>query len=403
MASSFNTRGMAAEPAPAAEALHLADMPAGVPACAAQILRCPLTHGRLRACAPEELLHLNARIADGRLRHADGSRVERPLTAALVVSSGQHAYRVDDGVINLIADCAIALADVPAAPRATLHEDTRRAQRFYDEWGWTRTDADTFVDAAEWEDLRPVSAEYRTRCHRRVRRFLPSSGRFLVDVGCGPIQYPEYREYSAGYNYRVCVDVSYRALQEARRKLGARGLYVLGDVTNLPLQDGCADAVTCLHVLYHVPQERQAAGLRELARVLRTGGQGVVVYSWGPHALLMKLLLVGLSLPRPVRKWWAWRRAQLRRLLGLRPRATPSAPKLPLYFHPHPWAWWRRQEVGCQIEVRSWRSLNVPGLQKYVRPRCGGTALLRLVYGLEERWPHLLGRIGAYPLFILRK
>jgi ubiquinone/menaquinone biosynthesis C-methylase UbiE len=46
---------------------------------------------------------------------------------------------------------------------------------------------------------------------------------------------------------------------------------VEGDVTDLPYQDGEFDAVFNFAVLHHVPDWR--AGLREIARVLTTGGR----------------------------------------------------------------------------------------------------------------------------------
>ncbi len=64
--------------------------------------------------------------------------------------------------------------------------------------------------------------------------FWPGPGRFLLDAGSGPIQYPEYLTYSDGYRYRVCVDISAVALVEARRRIGKQGLFVVADVSALP-------------------------------------------------------------------------------------------------------------------------------------------------------------------------
>ena len=49
---------------------------------------------------------------------------------------------------------------------------------------------------------------------------------------------------------------------------------VVADVTALPFPDAAFDLVICSHVLEHVPDD--AAALRELRRVLRTGGAAVV-------------------------------------------------------------------------------------------------------------------------------
>jgi SAM-dependent methyltransferase len=46
------------------------------------------------------------------------------------------------------------------------------------------------------------------------------------------------------------------------------------DITDLPFRDASFDLVVCLHVLEHVPDDKQ--GIRELYRVLRPGGKAVV-------------------------------------------------------------------------------------------------------------------------------
>jgi SAM-dependent methyltransferase len=49
---------------------------------------------------------------------------------------------------------------------------------------------------------------------------------------------------------------------------------VKADITDLPFPDDSHDLVVCLHVLEHVPDDRQA--IRELFRVLRPGGKAVI-------------------------------------------------------------------------------------------------------------------------------
>ena len=89
---------------------------------------------------------------------------------------------------------------------------------FYDKVGWKLTSHDVYQNA-RYEDLRKVSKEYIQRCHLRVNQHLPNSGKYLLDAGSGPVQYPEYLTYSEAYKYRVCLDLSITALREARKKL----------------------------------------------------------------------------------------------------------------------------------------------------------------------------------------
>src|SRR5512147_737956 len=114
-----------------------------------------------------------------------------------------------------------------------MAENTKQQVReFYDQIGWSQV-GDGLYQNARYEDLRPVSREYIHKCHLRVSRHLASSGRFLLDAGSGPVQWPDYLAYSSGYDFRLCVDISITALKEARDKLKERGLYVVADIAKL--------------------------------------------------------------------------------------------------------------------------------------------------------------------------
>ncbi len=116
-----------------------------------------------------------------------------------------------------------------------MTEVKEEVRQFYDEVGWQLVGADVYQNA-RYEDLRPVSRQYIHDCHLRVARHLRPQGRYLLDAGSGPVQYPEYLEYSRQYQYRVCADISITALKEARRRLGEHGLYLVADIANLPLK-----------------------------------------------------------------------------------------------------------------------------------------------------------------------
>ncbi len=94
----------------------------------------------------------------------------------------------------------------------------QNVRQFYDAVGWQRVSAGVYQNA-QYEDLRPVSREYIHKCHLRVNRHLLHSGKYFLDAGSGPIQYPEYLTYSEGYQYRVCLDISIVALRDARERI----------------------------------------------------------------------------------------------------------------------------------------------------------------------------------------
>ena len=96
-------------------------------------------------------------------------------------------------------------------------------RQFYDRVGWQKVSENTYQNA-QFEDLRAVSFPYIHKCHLRINRHIQPSGKYLLDAGSGPIQYPEYLTYSQGYQFRVCLDISIVALQEARERIKDHGL-----------------------------------------------------------------------------------------------------------------------------------------------------------------------------------
>ena len=161
--------------------------------------------------------------------------------------------------------------------------------------------------------------------------FLPDGGERILDAGSGPIQYPEYLEYSSSFAKRVCVDLSQRALDEARAKLGDRGEYVRASLLELPFENDDFDAAVSLHTIYHVERDRQEGAVRELLRVLKPGARAVVVYA-NPDRLAARLKVV-----------------------ARRKRPLESGP---IYFFAHPLSWWKRFSDEAVIQIVPWRSLN---------------------------------------------
>ncbi len=94
-------------------------------------------------------------------------------------------------------------------------------------------------------------------------------GAVLVDLGCGAgLMAP----HVAGKGYRhVGVDLTASALAQA----AAHGVVpVRGDVTAVPLRDGCADVVTAGEILEHVTD--LPAAVAQACRLLRPGGRLVL-------------------------------------------------------------------------------------------------------------------------------
>jgi SAM-dependent methyltransferase/uncharacterized protein YbaR (Trm112 family) len=371
------------------------------------ILRCPITKQSLRLLKPQEIIPLNNRIAKGELVHADGTLVKALLEAAFISKDNRFVYPVLEGILLLLENLAIPVAEKNEAAQFSLRAEKKVLQDFYDSIGWQKKGLETtsFVDALKWEDLRPVASEYIHNCHLRVNRYIQNHGHYLLDAGSGPIQYPEYLTYSNGYDFRICVDISFLALKEAQKKLGDKGIYILGDVTNIPLQDNIVDGAVSLHVIYHVPKDEQVAVFRELLRVLKPGSSAAVVYSW-PNSEMLEWLLLPRRIKKNVRRRIQRLKAQVKKILRWdirRKAATPaSVPETPYHFT-HDLAYFENNLKGMEFEIAVWRSVSVPFLRMYIHPNLFGAAILKGIYHKEEANPAKYGRIGQYPLIVIQK
>ena len=403
------TFSTAAAVAPVREAQGTPQIPANLPADLVDHLRCPLAHTSLRWMAADELETLNAASARGDAAHLDGSKVDGQIPFALINEEGSLAYRVDDGILMMLPISAIATDRQVIAKYGNAHRPEKVAiQSFYDSIGWKRDEKGDFEDAVIWEDLRPVSAKYIHNCHMRINRYLKPTGNYLLDVASGPVQYPEYLTYSQDYKHRICMDISILALREARRRVGEKGIYILGDITNLPLRDNALDAVVSLHTIYHVPQDEQGKAFEELYRVLKPGRSGAIVYTFSTAPLI-----TAGAVPA---RWWKKARTTapvrfIKNLLGRKPAsvsATPSRPRddlggAPFYFKAHPLKYFTARKWSFPIDIVVWRSMNIWFMRTYVHPRRFGKLLLTFIYALEEMFPRFTGRKGPYPMFVLRK
>lgn len=289
-------------------------------------------------------------------------------------------------------------------------EIKRNVREFYDQVGWQEVSDGVYQNAA-FEDLRPVSRAYIHKCHMRVLRHLDRKGELLLDVGSGPIQYPEYLEYSRGYQHRVCVDISIVALQEARRRIGSHGMYVVADIANLPFAEGVFDGLVSMHTIHHLPLDEHLQAFQELYRVLGKNAKAVVINGWS----LSPLMSISEKLADGLERLHGHKPSNKRKRQGTITQEEDNArsteemesdtkAKKRTFVRKHN-ATWVEKVVGktMPLEIWVWRSINVRFLRTFIREKYGGKLILQLLYWLEERFPHFLGKVGQYPLIVIHK
>jgi hypothetical protein len=277
----------------------------------------------------------------------------------------------------------------------------RQVREFYDQVGW-QVVSDGFYQNASYEDLRPVAHDYIHNCHLRVLRHLNPNGHFFLDAGSGPIQYPEYLEYSKGYHRRVCADISRVALQEARNRIGNHGLFVVCDIANLPFKTGGFDGVVSLHTIHHLPPDEHVQAYLELYRTLTDSGKGVIVNGWDnpPLTIFLNFWI------RWVERLYALFRPQPKVPdQGANAKATTDLPPARGTYIRKNNAAWLEKDIGSRmpISIWCWRSVNVRFLRTFIHERLAGKWLLKLLFWKEELFPHFFGKYGQYPLIAIRK
>ena len=96
----------------------------------------------------------------------------------------------------------------------------------------------------------------------------------VLDFGCGPgsISVGLARAVAPGELHGVDMEASQVELARSAAEESGQdnALFHVGDVTNLPFEDGAFDVAHCHNVLMHVPDTR--AALAEVMRVLKPGG-----------------------------------------------------------------------------------------------------------------------------------
>jgi len=274
----------------------------------------------------------------------------------------------------------------------------RDVRHFYDQIGWQKVSEGTYQNA-QYEDLRAVSQIYIHKCHLRVNRYLKATGKFLLDAGSGPIQYPEYLTYSEGYKFRVCLDISVVALVEARNRIGSKhGMFVVADVAQLPFKDDVFDGIVSLHTLHHLTAEEYVLAYYDLKRVLVGGSIAVIVNGWSDSGFMRFFRKPMLLMERIMSK--KEEQGQSKEKKSNRTTEKPQG------THVHKLdASELRTQLGADfpIKIHVWRSVSVRFLRAMIHTLLLGRFWLWIFYGLEELFPEFFGERGQYPLITFSK
>ena len=140
------------------------------------------------------------------------------------------------------------------------------------------------ANAAEWDHIRSLHVTEGEVEAEVGRAFGPGPFRLLVDLGTGT---GRMLGLLAGrYERGLGFDMNHTMLDYARGKIGEAGIRGAsvrhGDLYDVALADGAADAIVMHQVLHFLTEPAQA--IREAARILAPGGRLVIV-DFAPHTV----------------------------------------------------------------------------------------------------------------------
>ncbi len=347
------------------------------------ILQCPLTRQPIRMASLYEIAEANKKIPD----------LLDPLEMGVANEEGNWFYPIWKNIYHLHSFYSIPLLNNIAAGKS-MEFDKQRIFNYFNQLSFHDFEGrQIYNDDDAFVDFRPLLLPYTQHGFYNCRQYLDKKGKYYVDAACGPVAYKEYIQLAEDFDYRICIDLSVNALLQAQQNLSLAkqsGIFICGDLTALPLQDGIADAVLCQHALFHVQKKLQAKVIQELTRVAAPGKKIAIVYDWFYHSMFMNIALGPYQLYRIIRHWAGKGYARIFR-------------KDKLYFYAYPYSWFVKNNPGKKIECYCWRSVNIHFTRFYIHASLGGKKLIDRIWKMEKENPKRMGRLGEYPIIVIEK
>ncbi len=174
---------------------------------------------------------------------------------------------------------------------------------FDKDWDWYAGLIDSRKESDEWSIIRKTrETHWEEFCQIKENAH-------VLDAGCGNGDYTRLMLLKGARVWAF--DYAGKMVQAAEQRLKREGLkaekLTVDSVLDIPYPDSMFDAVVCLAVIDHVPDDERSKAVSELARVLKPGGTLYIntpnkyAFHWRTGHYLMRL--VGLF-PKGKIRWF---------------------------------------------------------------------------------------------------
>ena len=191
---------------------------------------------------------------------------------AVVCAHCFRAWSVGEGIVDML-EAVPEVTRLEMSGRAAFVEEIRRSKHVDDEWLLGLPNTALFVPSGKGTDYLDSLSELSA-----LAGFGPQAR--VLDIGAGNC-WASWRLAARGASI-VAVDVSrvkYEGLESGAVQIAGHGHYferVLGNMENLPFDDGSVDGCLFCATLHHSPNLESA--FSEAARVLRPGGAVLAIH-----------------------------------------------------------------------------------------------------------------------------
>ena len=261
-------------------------------------------------------------------------------------------------------------------------------KNFYDQYGWKEQEG-----GESGEDLlfrkfpRAYHELYAPASEERVRQLFEGyTGRLLI-VGPGDLP-KSHITVVQQFSTTKCMDISTRALEIARQKLGDRAEYILDSIVDTALDSDQFDATFCAHVLYHIDATEQEQAVRQMIQLTKPGGRVIIIY-------------INPYIPKPVFK--VLRQIKLASLKIFQVEAKNRTLAIPkLYYYAYPLGWWKRFSDVCEVSLLPSEVIGTSPARLLWNDMVART-FYRTALWTERTFPALSARLWRYPIIVLDK